>query len=311
MPSINSENLLTILNKEPDEIWSQHVYRWPMVSSPYPTLTACAVFVLLVRFLGPSWMRDRKPFQIKWAIISYNFMMVLLNLWLFLEFGRLGWFGKYSFKCQPFDRTMRGMLMNRVTYIYFLSKFIDWMDTVFFVLTKKFSHITWLHLIHHSSMPINMYIGMRLAPNGHGTLACMLNSLVHVVMYSYYGLACCGDRVKPFLWWKKYITQMQLVQFVLIFVHMSNTMRSSCDYPPQPFYILSIAMVSFIILFINFYIQRYIRPSKLREKTNDKNNNDFKNESKAPFDVILQENLSKRIHESSLSKKHIKYNASG
>jgi len=89
--------------------------------------------------------------------------------------------------------------------------------------------------------------------------------------------------------------------------------RPSCDYPPQPFYILSIAMVSFIILFANFYIQQYIRPSKLRgEKTNDKNNNhDLKNESKAPFDVIRQENLSKRIHETSLSKKHIKYNASG
>jgi len=110
-------------------------------------------------------------------------------------------------------------------------------------------------------MPINTYIGMRLAPNGHGTLACMLNSLVHVVMYTYYGLACCGDRVKPFLWWKKYITQMQLIQFGIIFIHMANAFfRPSCDYPPHTFYVMSAILVSFTILFVNFYIQQYIKP---------------------------------------------------
>jgi hypothetical protein len=30
-------------------------------------------------------------------------------------------------------------------------------------------------------------------------------------MYAYYGLSALGDRVKKFLWWKKYLTQMQLV----------------------------------------------------------------------------------------------------
>jgi hypothetical protein len=39
----------------------------------------------------------------------------------------------------------------------------------------------------------------------------MLNSFVHTVMYAYYGLSTLGDGVKKFLWWKKYLTQMQLV----------------------------------------------------------------------------------------------------
>lgn len=37
-----------------------------------------------------------------------------------------------------------------------------------------------------------------------------LNSFIHVLMYSYYGLSSVPS-MRPYLWWKKYITQGQLV----------------------------------------------------------------------------------------------------
>lgn len=37
-----------------------------------------------------------------------------------------------------------------------------------------------------------------------------LNSFIHVLMYSYYGLSAV-PAMRPYLWWKKYITQGQLV----------------------------------------------------------------------------------------------------
>ena len=40
-----------------------------------------------------------------------------------------------------------------------------------------------------------------------------LNSLIHVLMYSYYGLSSV-PALRPYLWWKKYITQGQLVRWV-------------------------------------------------------------------------------------------------
>lgn len=283
-----NESFIHYLTKDPDEEWNSIVYNWPLLSSPKPTILTSFVFILVVKFIGPHLMKERKAFNIKPIIILYNLIMVVLNMWMVSQFLTLGWLGKYSFKCQPFDRTLKGMPMNYVSYIYFLSKFVDLIDTLFFVMTKKFSHITWLHLIHHSSMPIYCYMGMRLAPNGHGTSALLLNSLVHVVMYAYYGLACCGDRVKPFLWWKKYITQMQLLQFLMIFVHScSSYFRKDCDFPPHAFYIYSIIFVSFTILFSNFYIQQYVRSMKetivKKDKTahvpdfvknTDENNND-------------------------------------
>ena len=39
-----------------------------------------------------------------------------------------------------------------------------------------------------------------------------LNSFVHVVMYSYYLLAAMGPRVQRYLWWKKYLTGLQMVR---------------------------------------------------------------------------------------------------
>jgi hypothetical protein len=38
-----------------------------------------------------------------------------------------------------------------------------------------------------------------------------LNSFIHVLMYSYYGLSACGPQIQKYLWWKRYITQAQMV----------------------------------------------------------------------------------------------------
>jgi elongation of very long chain fatty acids protein 4 len=36
-----------------------------------------------------------------------------------------------------------------------------------------------------------------------------------VIMYSYYALAAFGPKIQKYLWWKKYITIAQLIQFGL------------------------------------------------------------------------------------------------
>jgi len=32
-------------------------------------------------------------------------------------------------------------------------------------------------------------------------------------MYAYYGLSACGSRIQKYLWWKRYLTQAQIVKF--------------------------------------------------------------------------------------------------
>lgn len=43
----------------------------------------------------------------------------------------------------------------------------------------------------------------------------LINSLVHVVMYLYYGLAAVGPSMSKYLWWKRYLTSLQLVSICL------------------------------------------------------------------------------------------------
>ena len=42
----------------------------------------------------------------------------------------------------------------------------------------------------------------------------MINSFIHVLMYSYYAIAGLGPQFQKFLWWKRYLTILQLVSII-------------------------------------------------------------------------------------------------
>merc|ERR1719184_58880 len=102
---------------------------------------------------------------------------------------------------------------------------------VYFVLKKKFAHLSPLHVIHHSTLPFLCWWGPRFVGGGQSGFGPFLNSGVHTLMYLYYLLAACGPSLKPYLWWKKYLTTIQLVQFVLVFFHALQPLILTCDYP--------------------------------------------------------------------------------
>ena len=58
------------------------------------------------------------------------------------------------------------------------------------------------------------------APGGASWLGCALNCFVHCVMYGYYFLAGLGPAVRRYLWWKRYLTQLQMIQFSIILIHI-------------------------------------------------------------------------------------------
>jgi len=42
-----------------------------------------------------------------------------------------------------------------------------------------------------------------------------MNAAIHVLMYLYYGMASCGPKIQKYLWWKKYLTIVQMVRYYL------------------------------------------------------------------------------------------------
>lgn len=55
------------------------------MNNPLPTLGMVATYLAWVLIIGPIYMRDRKPMNIKNTIIVYNAFQVLLSAYMFYE----------------------------------------------------------------------------------------------------------------------------------------------------------------------------------------------------------------------------------
>nr|CAD7434095.1 unnamed protein product [Timema monikensis] len=154
--------------------------------------------------------------------------------------------------------------MARACWCYMICKVVELLDTVFFVLRKKSNQISYLHLYHHTLMPVCSWIGVKFLPGGHGTLLGLINSFVHIIMYSYYLFAGLGPRFQKYLWWKKHLTTMQMVrfqysrlgvdlvsievQFVIVFLHSSQLLLFECNYPKGIVALLGVNALYFLYL---------------------------------------------------------------
>ena len=167
------------------------------------------------------------------------------------------WLFRYSYTCQPMDYSddPDEVAVAYTTWWYFFAKFTEFLDTVFFVLRKKNDQITALHVIHHSVMPAFSWYGVKFTPGGHCTLFILINSFIHVVMYTYYLLAAMGPKYQKYLWWKKHLTAMQLVQFTVVFSHNALALINGCNYSINAIYVQCFMSMVFLGLFSNFYIQ--------------------------------------------------------
>nr|CAD7269424.1 unnamed protein product [Timema shepardi] len=136
---------------------------------------------------------------------------------------------------------------------------------VFFVLRKKNNQISYLHLYHHTFMPVCSWIGVRFLAGGHGTLLGLINSFVHIIMYSYYLFAGLGPRFQKYLWWKKHLTTMQMVQFAILFVHSAQNLVFDCNYPKVITVLLCVNSAYFFSMFGSFYRRTYSKGSSKRK----------------------------------------------
>lgn len=61
---------------------------YPLMQSPVPMTTILLCYLFFVLYLGPRIMANRKPFQLKEAMIVYNFLLVALSIYIVYEVRR-------------------------------------------------------------------------------------------------------------------------------------------------------------------------------------------------------------------------------
>jgi len=232
-----------------------------MTNGPWSMLSILACYLLFVNKIGPQLMKERAPFQLRSVMIAYNILLVTLNSYFFIESLICLRFGlsllNFDFPDRS-DTSELSMRMINSAYLYFLTKFVDLFDTVFFVMRKKYNQVTVLHLYHHTVVPVLGWIAFRIAPTAVPIgLFPIVNSLIHIVMYTYYALSALGPGVQKYLWWKKYITLLQLYQFVLYGLYFCLFLCFQRGYPRVYVTLGFIQPPLFFYLFYTFYQASY------------------------------------------------------
>ncbi|KAL3210563.1 hypothetical protein MRX96_037035 [Rhipicephalus microplus] len=235
---------------------------WALVGNKEFIIGLICAYVYVVKVAGPRFMQGRKPYEnLKPVIVLYNGAMVVLSLYFtvaFLSKTYLG--GGYSLLCQGIDfeaRDEKTTSMLSHVWWFVVLRIADFLDTVFFVLRKKDSHISVLHVVHHALVVLNGWFGLAYGADGHIAFSLILNSSVHVVMYSYYLLSLLGPAVRKHLWWKRYLTQLQMIQFVILIAHGLVPLFLECGYPKVHVYIGIPQALFILFMFLNFYLKNY------------------------------------------------------
>jgi len=193
---------------------------WLVDGGPWKIVAAVFVYLVFVKIVGPHYMKNRPAYDLRDVLYYYNLIHIVGNgvcslIALYITRG--------TYDCWLNTRTgdpnnPYHTVLLYLSFTYFCAKFLDLFDTVFFILRKKDKQVSFLHVVHHSVMPPCTYVALRFAPIGRASIIGIVNSVVHTVMYTYYWLAAMPSMQKH-LWWKKYITLLQICQFIIFFAH--------------------------------------------------------------------------------------------
>ncbi|PSN54039.1 hypothetical protein C0J52_14562 [Blattella germanica] len=149
-----------------DELADHRSDHMLFMSSPWPSILISIVYIYLVWGLGPHLMKDRKPFKLDGVISTYNFVQMVLSAYLVERSFSLGWGRKYRMFCEPVDYSNDPEAINAVygSWLYYIIKIMELLDTIFFVLRKKNNQATFLHVYHHAAQVVSSWIWVRYVP---------------------------------------------------------------------------------------------------------------------------------------------------
>nr|ACK99719.1 delta-6 polyunsaturated fatty acid elongase [Lobosphaera incisa] len=236
----------------------------PFIASPTPQVTFVLAYLLIV-VCGVAALRTRKssapredPAWLRLLVQAHNLVLISLSAYMSSAACYYAWKYGYRFwgtNYSPKERDMGGLI-----YTFYVSKLYEFVDTLIMLLKGKVEQVSFLHVYHHASISTIWWAIAYVAPGGDAWYCCFLNSLVHVLMYTYYLLATLlGKDAKArrkYLWWGRYLTQFQMFQFVTMMLEAAYTWAYS-PYPKFLSKLLFFYMITLLALFANFYAQKH------------------------------------------------------
>jgi hypothetical protein len=235
------------------------------MATPFPLVTTIAIYLWIVLKAGPKYMSRRKPFDITLLIRVYNIFQVVACTYFVVTAHNHGFTFALTWKCSSVPESSdvlddHLMALNDMLWLFLLLRVIEFLETIFFVMRKKFKQVSALHCYHHISTVVLLWLFLKYSGGMHEVFIGTLNSIVHIVMYSYYFLSSfrnyrfVSNIIKPC------ITAIQIIQLVAILGHCIVALLPGCNV--SWLYVLQFLNISFlIIMFVNFYVGSYLKAS--------------------------------------------------
>lgn len=221
----------------------------------------CFTFAyLLMITVGQKYMESRKEFKIKPYIFTYNMYQCLFNTWILG--GMI-----YEIYSNPHfvsiwgntaARGVTGFNISYYVWAHYNNKYLELLDTVWMVLRKKKDQVSFLHCYHHILLIWAWFLVCNIETSGDEWFGAACNSFIHIIMYGYYTLALLNIPCP----WKKWITNCQMVQFVVVLSHSCYVVYKG-NAPLTLSLAQAFVMLNMLVLFGQFYVQKYLKkPTK-------------------------------------------------
>ena len=231
------------------------------------------VFYFAVCLFLYTVMKQREnPFQIYNLLRVYNILCVFLASYVVYGIVQHKLLAPGTFACNAMDvASGQGKKLAFVMWVYYAQKYFEFFDTFFFLLKQSWRQVSFLHLYHHSSITFVTAAFITHDINGDSYLAALMNSFIHVCMYGHYFISSFGVKKtvngkettlvfgRMPMWWRPYLTKMQLLQFTICWVQPVYAFYkgASCGYGDWLKVLMIIYQTTMFVLFMQFYTKAY------------------------------------------------------
>jgi len=237
---------------------------WNLPTTPLILVTVYVLLKAPFKTLCRSLGFDGTSFLFKALCALHNFALCLysfvthINAWT-IVLQRIFSVGIRETYCDT-DHILWNSGFGTWTFIFYLSKYYEFLDTAILIVKNK--EPSFLQVFHHSGVVLSMWGGV-VCQGMWIWAVVLLNSGIHTLMYLYYFAATFKIKFS----WAKYLTRLQIAQFVfgiggtlpVHFMSCFDTTNKSVTLFIQTY------VVGLIILFWGFYKQKYNKSQKTKQ----------------------------------------------
>jgi elongation of very long chain fatty acids protein 4 len=250
---------------------------WPLHRMDHAVCIACTYLAIVVaaKLLFDKGARpaaaaagDKKKLTVGEKIKKEGFLMFsFVALYNITQVAACGWMvymalvehRKRGFKvvCNEHNLAKDGLAF--VTHCFYLSKALDFFDTLFMILKNNWRQVSFLHVYHHFSIFLFYWLNAQCNYDGDAYFSIVLNGTIHFIMYGYYFVTTFNITVPLFI--KKMITNAQLTQFCCMEAQgVALLYMEGCGSPRNVTIMYMVYISTMLVLFMNFKRQNYKKP---------------------------------------------------